>query len=114
MNLKELKMIVDSTIENLRFEKPENVQVLITLSEMSMGPRASIAVRTAYLGFDWEHNQFRIEPVKALVTKGNNLTDTKSAIFWQSKGRKYYFCPSCHQNVAKNDYYCRHCGQKLK
>jgi len=114
VNLKELKTVVDSTIEHLHFEKPENISVLITLSEGSIGARASSGVKRVGLGFDWEHNQFRIEPNKALVTKGNNLSDVKSISCRQYDGRNYYFCPRCEQKISKNDFYCRFCSQKLK
>ncbi|MFS0643835.1 hypothetical protein [Siminovitchia sp. 179-K 8D1 HS] len=114
MNLMELKTIIDTTIEHLCYEKPENVPVLITLSESSVGARASSAVRYAGLGFDWEHNQFRIEPSKTLVTKGNSLTDVKEVTCRQYEGRNYYFCSRCQQKISKNDSFCRYCSQKLK
>ena len=114
MDLLELKTIIDSTIENLRYEKPENISVLITLSESSIGPRASSSVKYASLGFDWEHNQFRLQPRKPLVTKGNSLTDVKNITCKQFEGRNYYFCPRCQQKISKNDSFCRYCSQKLK
>ena len=114
MNLNELKIMVDSTIEHLHFEKPENIPVLITLSERSMGSRASSGVKYANMGFDWERGQFRIEPTKTLVSKGNSLTDVKDVVIRRYEGRNYYFCPMCQQKISKNDSYCRYCGQKLK
>lgn len=114
MHLKQLKILVDSAIDNLYFEKPENIPVLITLSENSIGARAASTVKYAGLGFDWENNQFRIEPEKPLVTKGNNLSDVKGILCKEYNGRKLYFCPRCQSKITKNDYYCRYCGQKLK
>jgi YHS domain-containing protein len=114
VNLKELKLIIDSTIDNLHYEKPENIPVLITLSESSIGSRAASSVEYAGMGFDWERGQFRLEPSKSLVTKGNNLTDIKSIDCRQYDGRNYYFCPRCQQKISKNDSYCRYCSQKLK
>jgi hypothetical protein len=114
MNLAELKTIVDRSIEQLKFEKPENVSVLITLSESSMGARASSCVKYAGLGFDWERGQFRFEPDKSLVTKGNNLIDIKGVVCRQYEGRNYYYCPRCQQKISKDDSYCRFCSQKLK
>ena len=69
MNLKELKNIVDFAIENLQHhQNPEEISVLITLSESSVGSRASSTIKYVGMGFDWEHGQFRIEPV-TLVSK---------------------------------------------
>lgn len=115
MNLKELKTIVDLTIKHLQSnQKPEEIQVLITLSESSIGARASSGLKYAGLGFDWEHNQFRLESSKALVSKGNSLSDVKSVDCRNYEGRNYYFCPKCQQKISKNDSYCRYCSQKLK
>ena len=115
MNLEELKKIIDHTIENLiRYDKPNEIPVLITLSESSIGPRASSEIKQAGLGFDWESGEFRIQPSQALVNKGNKLTDPKSVECRSYEGRNYYFCPKCEQQINKNDIYCRYCSQKLK
>lgn len=109
-----MKLFVDKTIEHLRDEDPKAVKVLITLSESSMGGRASSEVKYVGMGMDWERGQFRIEPTKALVNKGNSLTDVKSVDCRSYEGRNYYFCPRCQQKINKNDNYCRYCSQKLK
>lgn len=115
MNLVELKTIIDFTIENLHdYQDAGKIPVLITLSESSIGARASSEVIYANLGFDWEHGQFRIQPIKKLVTKGNALNDIKQIKCEQFEGRNFYFCPKCNCKIAKSDYYCRECGQKLK
>lgn len=114
MNLEELKMIVDNTIKHLHYEKPNEVPVLITLTESSMGARAATSVRYANMGFDWEKGQFRLEPNEKLVKRGNSLTDVKSVECREYEGKKYYFCPRCQQKISKNDRYCRYCSQKLK
>lgn len=114
MNLEELKKIIDHTIEGLKYEKPNEVPVLITLKEPSYGPRASSEIKYANLGFDWENGQFRIEPSEELVKKGNKLTDPKSVECRNYEDRNYYFCPKCEQKINKNDVYCRYCGQRLK
>lgn len=114
MNLDELKFVVDHTIEHLHHGmQSKDIPVLITLSENSMGARSSSNVKYAGLGFDWEHGQFRIEPEKSLVRKGNSLTDPKCTVRRQYDGRNYYFCPRCSSKISKNDCYCRFCSQKL-
>lgn len=115
MNLEELKYIVDRTIEHLHdYENPKEIPVLITLSENSIGSRASCEVSFVGMGFDWEHGQFRIEPSKSLVRKGNAPTDTKKIIRHEFGGQKFWACPKCVMKVAKDDGYCRHCGQRLR
>ena len=114
LNLEELKKIVDSTIEHVYGKEPKEVPVLISTSEISMGARASTSVKYANMGFDWEDGQFRIEPDKALVNRGNSFLDVKSVDCRSYEGRNYYFCPRCQQKISKNDRYCRYCSQKLK
>lgn len=115
MNLDELKTTVDYTINDLsNKEDAKNIPVLITLSEGSIGARASSTINDVNMGFDWEHGQFRIEPSRKLVRKGNALTDVKEIIQREFEGRKYYVCPRCESKISKSDNYCRYCGQKLK
>jgi hypothetical protein len=109
-----LKIIVDLTISRLRdYQKAEDIEVLITLSDASVGARASSRVEHAGLGFDWEQGQFRISPSKPLVTMGNNLSDVRLVGYRIYDGRKYYYCTRCDSRVAKDDKFCRHCGQRL-
>ena len=114
MNLEELKNIVDETIKHLYREGPKDVPVLITISESSMGARASCSAKYGGMGFDWEQGQFRFEASEPLVRKGNSLKDVKSVIQIDFNGRNYYCCPKCMQKISKNDIYCRYCGQKVK
>ena len=115
MNLEELKENIDSTIRHLNdYENPKNIMVLISLEESSMGGRASSGVNCVGMGFDWENGQFRIEPTKSLVNKGNAITDIKKVTCWEYNGRKYYKCPRCESKVTKDDNYCKFCSQKLK
>jgi hypothetical protein len=117
LNLQQLKENINYQIENLNDKQPQDIPVLITLSEPSMGARASCQVKYISMGIDWEHGQFRIEPNQPLVHMGNSLQDIKKAVqydFIDSMSRKCYWCPTCNQKVAKDDYYCRCCGQKLR
>lgn len=67
MNLQELKDIIDKTIKLNPRTDLENVQVVITTaSDGTLGGRAKANVKYAGLGFDWERNQFRIEPEETL------------------------------------------------
>jgi hypothetical protein len=115
MNILELKQIVDHYIENLdSYEKPEDITVLITLSESSMGPRASCSVKNCYIGFDWEKNQFRLEPDQPLTRKGNALYDPKPIKKLTFSGVTFNGCPKCRMKVTSDDFYCRYCGQRFK
>lgn len=115
MNLKELNQNIQSTIKDLQNGRdPKNIEVLITLSESSIGARAFTKVSCVGLGFDWESGQFRIEPQKTIVSKGNTTKNIKSVECKQFKNRNYHFCPRCESKISKNDKFCRYCGQRLK
>lgn len=74
MNLSELKIKVDDAIKNLhKDQRPEDITVLITLDEDSIGQRACSGIRNINLGFDWERDQLRLEPEKPLVCKEYSL-----------------------------------------
>lgn len=113
MNLQELKKTVDDSIGICICSDPNKIPVLITLAEKSVGARASCGVGFAFMGIDWEHGQFRIEPdtmIVRLLEEGIAEEVTCEII----DGKKYYFCPNCESRIAKNDFYCRYCGQKLR
>lgn len=117
MNLAELKDHVDFIIENSHsYNKPEDIPILITLSEPSVGTRASSGVMHVGMGIDWEHGQFRICPVAELVRKGNAKTDIIPVIehIPYGGGRRVYICKMCGCHVGREDRYCKHCGQKLR
>ena len=46
-----------------------NAEVVITISEPSIGGRAKVDIASIYPGFDWERGQVRIEPEKPIVLK---------------------------------------------
>lgn len=71
MKLKDLKHKIDFIYEQHKNhpEIPDNLDVVITTSEYSIGGRAKVDVRYANRGFDWEYNQFRIEPACKLIKK---------------------------------------------
>ena len=114
MNLKELKQNIDFQISNLySYQNLEQINVLINLSENSIGSRAATAIKYIGMGIDWESGQLRIEPEKHLVSKGNAINDSKNKMVQTIEGRKYYFCSRCEEKISKGDHYCRNCGQKL-
>lgn len=115
MNLQQLKVTVDRTIELLQtHQSAEEIPVLITLSNNSVGARGSCEAKYIGMGFDWEHGQFRIEPSVRLVKMGESLTDAKRPMEKEFNGRKYYTCNRCEGKVNKDDRFCKHCGQKLR
>lgn len=110
MKLRDLKASIDSYIGLGHEEDP----VLITLSQPSIGSRASCGIRGIYPGFDWEHGQMRIEPDKPIVTAGRSKDDMKPmAIYAYSAPRPFYNCPTCGKKVKKDDNYCSRCGQHI-
>lgn len=116
-SLSDLKRAVDFEIGQLReYESPDDIPVIVTMSESSVGSRAGTTIHHAGIGMDWEHGQFRIAPDKPLVCKGNTLQDVKPAVCRPYDGRNYYFCDNCGGGgkVSKDDKYCRYCGQRLK
>ena len=68
MNLKELKARIDFLIK--AYPDAENLKVVITTKGNSMGGREYTNIKSINRGFDWEHNQIRIDPEDNLW-KGN-------------------------------------------
>ena len=83
MTLAELKKIVDSYCEN-KYVNPDEVNVIITLEEMSIGPRAGTGVENIFMGFDWEHNQLRIQPKEKLVRYNKQRDIPKRIIYYKT------------------------------
>nr|WP_312985388.1 hypothetical protein [Clostridioides sp.] len=70
MNLKELKQAIDTIVESLpRNTTLEDISVMINLSQPSICCRASVGIKDIKMGFDWEHNQLRIDPDKPIILK---------------------------------------------
>lgn len=88
--------------------------VLVSLSDESIGPRASSTVGSVGIGFDWEDGQFRIEPSTPVERYGNSKGDVKPAREENDDGIKSYWCVRCANKVAKGDKFCRNCSQRLK
>lgn len=110
MTLSELKVHVDDMVRAGYGEKT----VVITLSQPSVGARASVGIKGIFSGFDWEHNQIRIEPTELICKRGRAKDDpAKINIFAFSYPKKFYLCPMCEERVKKDNQYCPRCGQRL-
>lgn len=108
LTVKDLKDIIDRTNEN-----DLDARIVITLDEPSIGSRAFTSIIMAHMGFDWENNQFRIEP-KEPIARNKFSRDTPRDI---KKWRDGYFCPKCDGSLMKKEVkesrYCRRCGQRF-
>lgn len=60
MKLIELKKIIDSTLENYGDERGGNLNVSIPIRGFSMGPIATVKVKGATSGIDWNSGMFLI------------------------------------------------------
>ena len=114
MKLLELKQSVDFAVENLRdYQSPSDISVLITTNDRSVGGKACSGVRSVDMGFDWEDGQFRIEPSSYIITESRSRSHPVPVTNCESGGVTFTACGKCLMKVAKDDGYCRHCGQKL-
>ena len=108
LTVKDLKDIIDRTNEN-----DLDARIVITLDEPSIGSRAFTSIIMAHMGFDWENNQFRIEP-KEPIARNKFSRDTPRDI---RKWRDGYFCPKCDGSLMKKEVkesrYCRRCRQRF-
>lgn len=108
LTVKDLKDIIDRTNEN-----DLDARIVITLDEPSIGSRAFTSIIMAHMGFDWENNQFRIEP-KEPIARNKFSRDTPRDI---RKWRDGYSCPKCDGSLMKKEVkesrYCRRCGQRF-
>ena len=112
MNLKEFINHLNAIEKTFpSHENMENVSVLITTSESSIGGRACAGVKNIFMGFDWEHNQLRIEPEDKLLKQP--IRDTGQIIKRELSGISYWGCSHCGRKVSKEDYYCKQCGRKF-
>ena len=112
MTLTELKKTVDSYCET-KYVNPDEVNVIITLEEMSIGSRAGTGIENIFLGFDWEHNQLRIQPKEKLVRYNKQRDIPKDILYY--KLQDIHYCPTCQHPLkkteARNNKYCPFCGQ---
>lgn len=113
MTLNELKQAIEGA-RIFPHESPDEIEVIITLQEPSMGPRAGVSLKHAIMGFDWEAGQFRLQPEDALARKGRALGDAMEPGCRKMDGRMVHYCRNCGEQVLTRDNFCSRCGQKLK
>ena len=108
LTVKDLKDIIDRTNEN-----DLDARIVITLDEPSIGSRAFTSIIMAHMGFDWENNQFRIEPKEPIARNKFSRDTPRDSRKW----RDGYFCPKCDGSLMKKEVkesrYCRRCGQRF-
>ena len=109
------KQLIYILAKELEVKNNEDFLIYITLSDPSIGARAFTTIKYASMGFDWESNQFRLEPSNEIVSREWRKDVPKTKIVDIICNRKYYFCPVCggSTRVSKDDRYCKRCGQKL-
>ena len=112
MKLSELNEVIKRHLD-----RNGDAEVMITLSEPSIGCRAFSNVKHACMGFDWESGQFRLEPEKKLTSFSKDRDNPQAAlrITFNTRGyRPAIECPKCETKLRKDDRYCPHCGQAIK
>lgn len=95
-------------------EVDPDTHVLITLSDSSIGGRASVGIQGLYTGMDWETGQLRIEPKEKIFRNIKRMDVPVGITRETSGGISFNACDKCRMKVAKDDMFCRHCGQRLK
>lgn len=107
--------LYDNLTRLLKMRDIENdTPVLITLSDSSIAGRTSCRVSGIHAGFDWEAGQLRIEPEEKIFKNIYRMDEPTGIIREEFGGVSFNACGRCHMKIAKDDRYCRHCGQRLK
>ncbi len=114
MTLSKLKEQVDFLVSNGHGTDV----VLVTLSESSVGARASTGVKGLHSGFDWEHGQVRISTEKRIISyerdRDKEMQPRREDYDIGTRIRHLILCPKCENQLRKDDNYCSRCGQKIK
>lgn len=114
MILSELKNQVDFLCNN---GHGDNL-VLVTLSESSIGSRATTGITGIHSGFDWERGQIRISTKKKIISyekdRDNAMEPKREDYDIGTRIRHLLLCPKCENQLRKDDNYCSNCGQRIK
>lgn len=112
MNLKEMYETIKNAYENIPNNKdPEKINVVLDLSDPSIGARASVNIEGIRFGIDWESGQLRIRPTEEVVSKkySEGLREKKAVC--SSNVIPGYWCPTCLATVKRKSKCCPNCGQ---
>lgn len=93
---------------------PNDTEVLITISNAIVGARDSVGISAIYKGIEFESGQIRIEPMKKIYNNILRMDSPAGIVREEFGGVSFNACGKCHMKVAKDDLYCRHCGQRLR
>lgn len=117
MKLSELKQDIDRLVY-LPYTD-EDRDVVITLSDPSVGARSFVDVRMVVPGIDWEHHQIRIEPADKIIRYSKDRDTPMLAHIMKEYSKadnKTYIschCPRCGHSLRKEAKYCDSCGQAV-
>ena len=117
MKIKELREDINALCEYGHITGEEEVR--ITLSEPSMGARASCGVSFIGQGMDWEHGEIRISPSEEIIRKQKNrdipIPVIEHIYEYKESGKKTISsrCPVCDGEVRKGMRFCPSCGQAI-
>ena len=114
MTLNELEVYVKNLIENGHGED----SVVITLSQPSVGVRASVGISGLYTGFDWEAGQIHIEPDQKITSYNKDRDEiipmrVKEYDCPGCRKTVIRSCPKCEEHLKKDAKYCSRCGQRV-
>lgn len=114
MTLNELKIYVDHYIDHGHGKDG----VRITLSQPSVGGRASVGISGLYTGMDWESGQIRIEPDQKITSYNKDrdeIIPMRVEEYDYPGCRKTIIrsCPKCEEHLKKDAKYCSRCGQRV-
>ena len=94
--------------------RPEQIEVVIPLATAGFGPRDSVGVSDALLGFDWEAYTFMLVPDKELWREPEAKWPREQVWDTGERIERVLLCPRCPNHVTHIDRYCSQCGQRLK
>ena len=111
MTVKELRDKLNSISE----EEAENLTVVVTLNEPSIGATANAPLEGGFIGFDWDMGLFLLNSSKQICEKRNNaeMPPVRKNIRIIN-GTEIYRCPSCKIDIDGLDRFCKNCGQKFR